>query len=185
MGKIAENCNLDTDHSEEARALHRVVRAMHDGHCPQCGYLAPAEKFYRCEITNPHHKDGPRPAGHVCPACGFGITAEEALEALARFRPCLNESVKVFLKWRSARSQPAKEAFPTDAVYAARASEAQHQALEQWLTGLGVTKECASDYFLTTESQEDGATRYTLMSTLDKTPITAITLKTGITDGSV
>lgn len=27
---------------DEARALHRIVRAMHDGHCPSCGHLAPA-----------------------------------------------------------------------------------------------------------------------------------------------
>lgn len=35
---ISEHCNLDVENRERARVLHRVVRAMHDGHCPKCGF---------------------------------------------------------------------------------------------------------------------------------------------------
>lgn len=30
------NLNSDVEPHDVARALHRVVRAMHDGECPQC-----------------------------------------------------------------------------------------------------------------------------------------------------
>lgn len=100
--QVAADCNLDTDEGgEEARALHRVVRAMHDGHCPKCGYLAPADKFYQTAITNPQHPKGVRPNQHCCPKCGFTVTEEQAELALARFRPYLNKSVLLFEKWRS------------------------------------------------------------------------------------
>lgn len=87
MGEIAETCNLDVDPGEEARALHRIVRAMHDGHCPECGHLAPAEAF----------NNG---FGHSCPRCDFRITKEQEKAALARFRPFLQASLAIFEKWR-------------------------------------------------------------------------------------
>jgi uncharacterized protein YhaN len=37
---VSDNLNLDHD---EARALHRIVRAMHDGECPKCHRVHAAE----------------------------------------------------------------------------------------------------------------------------------------------
>lgn len=88
MGKTADECNLDVDLAEQARALHRVVRAMHDGHCPNCGYLGPSTAF----------DDGHQ---HRCPSCYFTITRKEAEAALDEFRPYLARSVELFEKWRA------------------------------------------------------------------------------------
>jgi len=87
MGQIANDCNLDVDAAEQARALHRVVRAMHDGHCPKCGYLASASLF------DDDYE-------HRCPRCCFTITRVEANAALEAFRPYLQKSVEVFERWR-------------------------------------------------------------------------------------
>jgi len=87
MGQIAEDCQLDVELAERARALHRVVRAMHDGHCPKCGCLESSDKFY----------DGYQ---HRCPSCYFTITINEANLALEQFRPYLQKSVEVFETWR-------------------------------------------------------------------------------------
>lgn len=88
MGKVADECNLDVERGEQARALHRVVRAMHDGHCPKCGCLESADVFMRSHC-------------HTCPSCGFTISIKEATLALEQFRPYLNRSVEVFEKWRA------------------------------------------------------------------------------------
>jgi hypothetical protein len=88
MGQIAEDCNLDVERGERARALHRVVRAMHDGHCPNCGCLASADRF----------DDGHQ---HRCPDCHFAITREQAEAALQEFRPFLQKSLEVFEDWRA------------------------------------------------------------------------------------
>jgi ssDNA-binding Zn-finger/Zn-ribbon topoisomerase 1 len=87
VGKISEECNLDVDAGEQARALHRVVRAMHDGHCPKCGCLESADIFMHSTC-------------HGCPECGFTISIKEAELALAQFRPYLNKSVEIFEQWR-------------------------------------------------------------------------------------
>lgn len=92
MGKVAEECNLDVERGERARALHRVVRAMHDGHCPQCGHLDSADKFIQWSWR------------HTCPACSFTIYRDEAKAALAEFRPYLQKSVEVFEAWRKERA---------------------------------------------------------------------------------
>lgn len=99
MGKVADECNLDVERGEQARALHRVVRAMHDGHCPKCGHLAPSEEFYFPKLMR---NDPPfvKPGFHKCPRCHFTVTEDEAEAALAEFRPYLNKSVEVFEKWR-------------------------------------------------------------------------------------
>ena len=90
MGGIADECNLDVQNGELERALHRVVRAMHDGHCPSCGHLAPSYRF----ATAGHHK---------CPACGFFVTQEEADEALKLWHPFMQKSVALFNDWRAKR----------------------------------------------------------------------------------
>lgn len=90
--------NLDVS-AEEARALHRVVRAMHDGHCPSCGFLGRADHFVRFDHL------GVAPAlDHVCPQCGFTIRKDEAQAVLDAFRPYLSKSLEVFVKWREARN---------------------------------------------------------------------------------
>lgn len=77
--------------ADRARALHRIVRAMHDGNCPQCGALVPAE----------HMRDG---ATLHCRACGFTITPEEQAAALAEFAPFMKKNVEVFNQWRRERN---------------------------------------------------------------------------------
>ena len=104
-----DHLNLDVS-AEQARALHRVVRAMHDGHCPSCGYLGPAELFMRdaqhdwrkggnppvCPIPN-----DPEDGWHECPVCHFAITESQARAALKAFRPHLQLSLEVFEQWRA------------------------------------------------------------------------------------
>lgn len=82
--------------AEDARALHRVVRAMHDGHCPSCGYLGDARQF----INTFSERD------HVCPNCGFTIYEKEADAALKAFRSHLLKSVEVFHRWREGELRP-------------------------------------------------------------------------------
>ena len=45
---VVFNHNVDGD---TARCLHRVVRAMHDGHCPNCGLLSSASEM---EVAGGH-----------------------------------------------------------------------------------------------------------------------------------
>lgn len=85
----AEELNIDVS-SEGARALHRVVRAMHDGHCPRCGYLGPYYEFWHEEY-------------HECPVCQFRVTEVEARAALMAFKPHFGKSLEVFEQWRSGR----------------------------------------------------------------------------------
>ena len=82
---------LDVDAGHKARALHRITRAMHDGHCPKCGHLGPSERFY----------DETR--GHVCPkrGCGFIVTHEESRKALDAFRPFLAKSFDIWEQWKN------------------------------------------------------------------------------------
>jgi len=89
--------NLDVS-GEHARALHRVVRAMHDGHCPKCGHLGPAEHFWVDEKSHPSCAEDE--GRHECPACHFVVTETEARAALMAFHPYLNKSVEVFERWR-------------------------------------------------------------------------------------
>ncbi len=90
---------------EKARALHRVVRAMHDGHCPSCGHLGSSESF----VVDLHPGKG---VDHKCPKCCFTVAKEEAEAALAMFRPYLRESVRVFEQWREGLSQDEEEVPP-------------------------------------------------------------------------
>jgi len=103
---IAKELNIDagTEQFELARALHRVVRAMHDGHCPKCGYLASSMEFE------------PSEGYHVCPECLFAITKEEADEALAMFLPYMQKNYDKFVAWqlhgRFVKPQPQSELIP-------------------------------------------------------------------------
>jgi len=76
---------------EEARALHRIVRAMHDGHCPKCGHLADARDFVVNYVLH---------TGHECPECKWFVSEDESEAALAAFRTYLQKSVEIFETWR-------------------------------------------------------------------------------------
>lgn len=86
----AKQLNIDSgdEKFELARALHRVVRAMHDGHCPKCGHLASSMEF---ELSEGYH---------CCPECLFAITKEEADEALAMFLPYMQKNYDKFAAWQ-------------------------------------------------------------------------------------
>ena len=96
---VLVKCNVDIEQAELGRVLHRVVRAMHDGHCPSCGLLKPSEIFYQTAITNPQHQEGIRPNRYRCPRCLFAINEEDAIKALEVFRPFLQRSVDIFKEW--------------------------------------------------------------------------------------
>lgn len=100
-GGVSAACNLDVgdDAFERARCLHRVVRAMHDGHCPRCGWLGPSETFY---VGAMYGRSALVQEGeHRCCYCGFTVTDSEAKKALDAFLPYLENSVRVFEEWRS------------------------------------------------------------------------------------
>lgn len=88
--------------AETARALHRVVRAMHDGNCPKCGHLGPAEAFQGYCRVEPDENDREIAIieNHTCPVCGFTITAEEAVLALKEFQKYMAANCSVFEQWR-------------------------------------------------------------------------------------
>lgn len=99
----AHELQLDVS-AEGARALQRVVRAMHDGHCPNCGHLGPSHTFERHEYRP--GQSMPVPNGHYCPACAFATTEAEERAALAAFQPHFRKSVEVFFAWRQGRALP-------------------------------------------------------------------------------
>lgn len=108
--------NLDVS-AEEARALHRVVRAMLDGHCPYCGDLRDSRGMHGClyrrrdgTITNfGSSKDDWLGEGMFCRNCRFHITAKEAKAALSEFHKYMAKSVAVFQKWRNNAFPSAEE----------------------------------------------------------------------------
>ncbi len=73
------------------RALHRVVRALHDGNCPACGLLTDSDAV-RCINGN-----------WRCPRCAFGFTPDEAEAAMEAFRPYMRANLDEFEKWRQER----------------------------------------------------------------------------------
>lgn len=91
----ANPLNLDHD---EARALHRIVRAMHDGECPQCHDVFDAREMRRTYArmrTTPMNQEG-----WECPACHFSISQMEAEEVLRLFAPFMERNLAVFRAWR-------------------------------------------------------------------------------------
>lgn len=90
--------------AEEARALHRVIRAMHDGHCPKCGRIHPSDMMVRWWYANGSTTpSGPSDEGSrvwQCPSCFFKVTENEAEAALKAFQPHLSKSVQIFERWR-------------------------------------------------------------------------------------
>lgn len=86
---MSDGLNLDHD---EARAIHRVVRAMHDGECPKCHNIHNAEEM-RVKRS---------PWGWKCPLCDFAITEAEGDAALAQFATFMDRNLAVFERWREA-----------------------------------------------------------------------------------
>lgn len=71
--------------AEDARAMHRVVRALHDGHCPSCGALHDSRAVKLA-------------TRHECPSCHFYITNDEAKQALDTFHDYMRKCCDIFIK---------------------------------------------------------------------------------------
>jgi hypothetical protein len=99
---------LDVDF-ETARALHRVVRAMHDGECPKCHWLFESSLMRgQRVIDNSPFVTGipmsvPVSMNLVCPSCGFTITDEETKAATEAFAPVMERCLAIFEQWRETR----------------------------------------------------------------------------------
>lgn len=74
-----------------ARACHRIVRAMHDGACPKCGYADRSEHF---TDNNGNHR---------CPNCEFAIPNEDVERVMAMFLPFMAESLAIFEQVRAGK----------------------------------------------------------------------------------
>ena len=94
--------HLDSDAST-ARALHRVVRAMHDGECPKCHLIHNSGSMVVYDRSGDTGSGEKFFVGWKCPTCRFSITAREAAEALHEFGPYMDANLEVFEKWRAAR----------------------------------------------------------------------------------
>ena len=88
---------MDSLDVNKARAIHRVIRAIHDGECPRCQHLADASNFRV-------------PEGHRCPKCGFHITKEQTKKGLKLFASFMLDAVEVFEGWKN--SDPQLNAMP-------------------------------------------------------------------------
>lgn len=73
---------------DRARSLHRIVRALHDGHCPCCSAIFPAQYALTEE-------------GESCPTCGFFISKLDAERAVREFAPIMDQSLMEFARWRA------------------------------------------------------------------------------------
>lgn len=117
--------DLNLDHNE-CRALHRVVRAMHDGECPKCHSVHPAEHMRINGVrSEPHeHANGVSVQTTFtefwrCPSCSFQITAAEADAVFQLFGPFMEANLDVFEQWRESR----KVKFPIEPWMIKRADE--------------------------------------------------------------
>lgn len=93
---------------DEARAVHRIVRAIHDGECPKCRSLHLATEMWTERIVF----DGKQQlvSGWQCPQCGFFVTEAEGMDAIAA--QGFSEDLAVFRRWRTLRvvqAAPARE----------------------------------------------------------------------------
>lgn len=81
---------------EQARALHRVWRALNDGDCPKCHRHIAATSVIR--YSNGSMK---------CPLCSFNVSAQEIHEIERLFAPAMDAAVAIFEEWRFARNERA------------------------------------------------------------------------------
>lgn len=126
LEKIKPN-PLNHDH-DEARSLHRIVRAMHDGECPRChGISAATEMWTERVIMSLPFVGAVPPSGWQCPMCDFYITEAEGESVLKIFAPFMERNLAVFEKWRAERNgEPAVVASPER-----EASEGRLEALKK------------------------------------------------------
>lgn len=95
----------NTDHSlaldvdlQQARALHRVWRALNDGDCPKCHNAVAATDIIRPFVNNDIWIQCPNPE------CNFHVTSEEVCEIETMFAPAMDAAVAVFEQWRATRA---------------------------------------------------------------------------------
>jgi hypothetical protein len=96
MSEFSKEQVLDIDF-ETARALHRVVRGMHDGECPSCHGLVESHN-----MRQPRRADDQQVGNFdlKCPGCGFTITAKEQDAAIRAFGPVMEKNLAIFQEWR-------------------------------------------------------------------------------------
>ena len=93
---LAKKLNLDVDF-ETARALHRVVRGMHDGECPKCHTIHASDKMVA--LFDDKLK-GFRKGDLRCPYCSFFITQQQISFAIQAFAPVMEKNLEIFETWR-------------------------------------------------------------------------------------
>lgn len=103
VGEALPMVELNLDH-EEARALHRIVRAMHDGECPKCHDIHASDRMVIWDRSGDTGQGEKFKRGWRCPSCGFEITNEEAAEVFRIFAPFMKRNLAVFEKWRAAHA---------------------------------------------------------------------------------
>ena len=96
---------LNLDH-DEARALHRIVRAMHDGECPKCHTVHSAASMWKELLIAGDYLRVPNCSGWQCDACGFYITEGEGEQVFKIFAPFMERNLAIFEKWRADRRVP-------------------------------------------------------------------------------
>lgn len=91
---------LNSDH-DEARALHRVVRAMHDGECPKCHKVHDSSAMRTAWQSD--HMGSPLVwvKGWKCPSCGFRIMQQVAEAALLQFAKFMDRNCDIFEEWQT------------------------------------------------------------------------------------
>lgn len=102
-----EGRGLNLDH-DEARAIHRVIRAMHDGECPKCHRIHDAGLMLWVTDALGGDERFERP-GWKCPSCDFSITHDEARDGLQRFATFMDRNLAIFEAWRESRAVFNKE----------------------------------------------------------------------------
>lgn len=73
---------------EQARALHRVWRALNDGDCPKCHKFHAATEIIR------------NWAAITCPSCWFHVKRAEIAAIEEMFAPAMDAAVAIFNQWR-------------------------------------------------------------------------------------
>jgi hypothetical protein len=90
----AERLALDVS-LEQARALHRVWRALNDGDCPKCHKHVAATAIVR-ELPG-----GLKGIGCPNDACRFWISDSDIERIERLFAPAMDGAVKIFEEWRN------------------------------------------------------------------------------------
>src|SRR4051812_21387866 len=105
QGEQAGRRDLNLDH-DEARALHRIVRAMHDGECPNCHSVHRSDEMRKArQIGRSVRGSMPLAFDWQCPTCTFTITEDEAEEVIELFAPFMDRNLAIFEEWRANRKK--------------------------------------------------------------------------------